>query len=358
MSGELFFLYHYNKAFPGSVPNLEKKIDILLDVAKAIKVLDISYCSGLAGIFYFLEIIRKDSFLDIDIGLNIENLFVNSFYNMLTTEKYELLYGVMGICQVFTLNRIRYKNQINDVIDWLIRNKIIINEGYAWRKEKDGEIVYDLSLSHGISSIIVFLTRIVNDNLFENYRQKVLDLLKGSIKYIISQQLDRKKFISYFPYNSNDKGPIEKNSRLGWCYGDLSIGVALYQASKVCEDYSLSKLVQEIFRYTANERRNLLENSVVDASLCHGTSGIASIFYRMWWNERKDEYANASEYWINKTIELSKYKNAPAGYLYGDRAHGLIPAFHLLEGISGIGIVLLHYLYQIEPEWDACMLLK
>lgn len=358
MSGELFFLYHCNKLIPNSIPNFERKIDILLESVKASRIYNISFCSGLSGLLYLFEIMHKDSFLDIDVGSDVNDLFMSNFYAMLASEKYELLYGLMGICQLFTLNKARYKNQIVDIIECLNNSKIPINGGYTWKRENDNGFVYDLSLSHGISSIIVFLSRIVNDDLFINYQQDIKDLLSGTIKYILSQQLDRKKFISYFPYNCNYNGPIESNSRLGWCYGDLSVGIALYQASIVCKDNNLKEFVDEMFRYTAKDRRNLIENSVIDASLCHGTSGIASIFYRMWWNEKKDEYAAASEYWIRKTIELAKYEHGPAGYLYGYRTFGLTPAYHLLEGISGVGIVLLYYLYQMEPEWDYCMQLN
>lgn len=358
MTGEIYFLYHYNKLIPDSIQYFESKIDFLLKSVKAANIYDISYCSGLAGLLYVLEIMQKDSFLDIDIDPNINELFMNKFYKMLAEGKYELLYGVMGICQLFILNKARYKEQIEDVVKCLIRDKITINGGYVWRREKGDSVIYDLSLSHGISSIIVFLSHIVNDDLFANHKEKIIDLLNCAVNYVISQQLDRKKFTSYFPYSSNDNGPIERNSRLGWCYGDLSIGIALYQASVACKDNDLHEFVNEIFRYAANERKNLMKNSVLDAGLCHGTSGIASIFYRMWWNEKRDEYAAASEYWINKTIELAKYDNGPAGYLYSYKSYGLVPAYHLLEGISGIGIVLLYYLSQIEPEWDMCMQLN
>lgn len=356
-AGEMFFLYHYNKFYPGSITNFEAKIDCLLESVQNSYPYDISYCSGLAGLLYILEIMRQESFIDIELGDNFREVFRNLFDEMLDCGKYELLYGIMGICQLFCLDMEKYKREIELVINYLVRTKISVPAGYSWLKENKKEVIYDLSLSHGMSSIVVFLSRIINDNIFKSYREEINELLNNTVKFILSQQLDINTSLSYFPYCSNDSGPIENNSRLGWCYGDLSIGIALYQASIAIKDYNLTKYVNNIMLYAANNRKDLQENLVTDAGYCHGTSGIASIFYRMCFYENKEEYVQAANYWINQTIEMGRHENGLAGYLYSSRDHGFIPAYHLLEGISGIGLVLLYYLHNAEPEWDRCMLL-
>ena len=358
MAGELFFLYHYHKLMPGIKFDFSKKIDILIDSIKTYGINDITYCSGLSGVLYLFEIMKKDAFLEIKIGTDIHEYFNDSFFKLLKRGKYEFLYGLIGIAQLFCLNKDRYKNKIIDILHYLDDNKIMINNGFTWIDKEKKDIIYDLSLSHGTASVIVFLTQLLNDDLFFNYKKLIFNLLTKSIHFVMSQQINREYSNSYFPYTCNNNGPLEINSRLGWCYGDLSIGIALYQAAKVCNNTSLHNFSKEVLSYAANKRRNLKENSVIDAGLCHGTAGIAALFYRMWWNEKTDEYASATDYWINKTIEMAKYNNGPAGYLYYSARHGLIPAYHFLEGIAGIGIVLLYYLMKAYPSWDKCLLLS
>lgn len=114
----------------------------------------------------------------------------------------------------------------------------------------------------------------------------------------------------------------------------------------------------EILRYAAQYRRDKKENLVLDAGLCHGSAGIAIIFYRMWWNTHLKEFKSACDYWIQETLQFSKFEKGLAGYLSLANNNELYQDWSLLEGISGIGLVLMCYFNNIEPDWDQCMFIS
>ena len=93
----------------------------------------------------------------------------------------------------------------------------------------------------------------------------------------------------------------------------------------------------------SSKRRDLNENGVIDACFCHGASGIAHIFHRMYKETELDECGEAARYWMEKTIEMSKFKDGLAGYKVWRRDNGFENDAGLLEGIAGIGLALLSY---------------
>jgi lantibiotic modifying enzyme len=147
-------------------------------------------------------------------------------------------------------------------------------------------------------------------------------------------------------------------SRLAWCYGDLGIAMSLWQAGIALQNEAWKNKALEILLFAAEKRRDLQQNWVKDAGLCHGTAGIAHIFYRMWWNTHIPEFKNAANYWMNETLKMATFTDGLAGFKTWHGKEGWVNSCGLLEGISGIGLALLTYYYEIEPTWDECLLLS
>jgi hypothetical protein len=110
----------------------------------------------------------------------------------------------------------------------------------------------------------------------------------------------------------------------------------------------------------ATKRRGLQKNGVVDAGICHGTAGIAHIFNRFYRDTQLDSFKHATDYWIDQTLKMAKFKDGLAGYKsWQGHENGWKNEYGLLEGIAGIGLVLHSYLHpEIEPTWDSCLLLS
>ena len=121
------------------------------------------------------------------------------------------------------------------------------------------------------------------------------------------QEIDHDKYGSFFPYITIESSESLSKSRLAWCYGDLGIATTLYQAGITFDRQDWVTKSLEIFRFAAVWRRDLEGNMVNDACLCHGSSGIGHIFYRMWYNTKISEFKEAADYWFEKTLELTPF---------------------------------------------------
>ncbi len=215
----------------------------------------------------------------------------------------------------------------------------------------------NISLSHGMSAFAVLFSKLFSIDKWEGID---LDrIITGTINYILAQSLPIGEYNSFFPPISLDSDYGVYSSRLAWCYGDLGIGMALYQAGKMLNRQDWIDKAVNVLLYAAEKRRDLSQNGVVDACFCHGTSGIAHIFYRMWWNTRLPEFKQASCYWIDQTLKMARFEDGLAGYkTWQGTEQGYQCSTGLLEGLAGIGLVLLSYYYEIEPTWDECLLLS
>ena len=105
------------------------------------------------------------------------------------------------------------------------------------------------------------------------------------------------------------------------------------------------------------QRRTYNETFVGDAGICHGSAGVAMLFRRMFLDTKRDEFSDATAYWINSALSFSRFEDGLAGYKTREK-DGWKCDYSLLGGIAGIGLVLLSYLVDDEQKWDECFLLS
>jgi hypothetical protein len=255
--------------------------------------------------------------------------------------------NLLSILQKFItlLNELGVK-QSTDSIKWIS----VID----YEKQKTG---YNISLSHGMASIAVILSKL--HNIKDIDQKMVKPLLEGCVNYILAQEIDKDKYDSYFPSFAIESMEEMRGSRLAWCYGDLGIAMALWQSGIVLQNETWKNKALEVLIFAAEKRRDLQKNLVMDACLCHGAAGIGHIFYRMWWNTRMQEFKNVADYWFEQTKKMATFADGLAGYKkWLGKAEGWTNEYDLLEGIAGIGLALLTYYHEIEPIWDECLLLS
>jgi lantibiotic modifying enzyme len=159
-------------------------------------------------------------------------------------------------------------------------------------------------LSHGIASIIKILGKAVENGI---HLTKSQEMLSGSVDFLLNNIQDPGRYLSYFP-NWSLNGDAPQASRLAWCYGDLGISAALLQASFAAKNSIWKSKAIEIQNNSAT-RRDLPQNGVKDFGLCHGTSGIAHIFNRIYSYSGLEEFCDASEYWYHETMKMLEKKN-------------------------------------------------
>ena len=259
------------------------------------------------------------------------------------------MHGSIGSA-LYLLKRVEIPNvkkMEEDIINILNAYKIAVNDSYYWESKIGDKI--NISLSHGISSICIFLSKAYQLKINHSVAQ---DLLQKSISFILLQEVQTPNRISMFPSFSlyEDHYHI---SRLGWCYGDLGIALALWHYAGAMKDNIVKQKAIDILLFSAS-RMDLQSNAVIDGSICHGTAGIALVFRKMYYYTKRYEFGKAAFYWLAKTLEMAKYEDGIVGY----KSNAKTNSIDFLNGIAGIGMVLLSFLTNDDSSWDECLLLN
>jgi len=360
--GIIIFLFYYFRLTQNT-----KALDLannLLD--KTIKIINNgeiypSFCDGIAGIGWLIEHLEQNNFIECntdtilnDIDLYLFNSMINDFKK---GKGYDFLHGAIGKGLYFIKRKNINIAYLEDITINLLKTADYpkINQ-LAWRSihHQTGKIIYNLSLSHGIASIINFNSRLYKNGIAKNNSMKII---QNATNYLLDVSLTNK--ISVFP-NYIYLNEINNNaSRMAWCYGDLGIGITLWQASQVIKDKQIENKAIEILLHSS-KRCDTIKNFVVDAGLCHGTSGIAHIFNRMYLNSGINEFKTASDFWFKETLKMAKYNDGLAGYKVwrSTKNGGIQNDYGFLEGIAGIGLAFISTVSDIKPTWDECLLLS
>ncbi|MCD8178194.1 MAG: lanthionine synthetase C family protein [Tannerellaceae bacterium] len=319
-----------------------------------------TFCSGFSGELYLVEYLRENNFIDFDIRpvqKVLDDYLVCQMRQNIQNHYYDFMHGALGVGLYF-LKRKVHSHYIRELIDFLYESaeKDIDKQLFKWESVIDSQKNlkgYNLSMSHGIASIIIFLSRVVKDG-FSGERVKTM--LEGAVNFVLSQKRDLSQFGSYYPSYVLKNGikNIPTKSPLSWCYGDLGLGVAFWQAGTVLSKREWIEEGLKIFQLT--RIINLKEDNVLDAGICHGSAGIAMIFRRMFFETNNEEFRKIGVFWLNKTLTFANFEDGLAGYKTFSNSKWSCD-YSLLTGISGIGLVLLSYLKN-EQKWDEMFLLS
>ena len=322
-----------------------------------------TFCSGLAGVIWCIKHLKQKQILEIDDNFEDVNVALKeSALNYAKQGEFDFLHGSDGIIYGLLATNGADEIFINKWLSLLCQNAYKEDDIFVWEtilKQKNDKKVFNLSLSHGLSSKIIVLA----ETLKRFPRNKLANqMLVGSVNYLLR---------SKNPYNSDCCFPsyieIQHNannqsfqSRLGWCYGDLGNAIALWRSGCIMHNEFWKQQAINIM-VKATERRDLKLDNVIDAGFCHGSSGIAHIFNRFYMETRREEFNIASIYWVEKTLELGIESGGIGGFkAYSGVENKYILESNFLEGASGIATALLGFLTNEKENiaWDACFLMN
>lgn len=368
LSGIALFQFYYSKFLDS------EKIhdDALITLKKCFEKINNGYClptfcSGIAGFGWTLDHLVKNNFIELDndeILSGFDEYIHNVMVFSLNKKNFDFLHGGIGYALYFIQ---RYKNTLSEALKIGYKVKIYefislldsfadkTSNQYKWEKVSNGERVYDLSLSHGISSIIGILNKLYE---FPEFRESVKGILLGAINYIIELQYHEDSLSLYTSEISVENNKNLDSSRLAWCYGDLGIAIVLLQSSYLLKSESLRKKALFIFEFSS-KRTNLEQNSVFDLGICHGTMGISHIFNNICHKLNINTFQDTSDYWLNKGLELATYDDNYLGIKkWNPSIKRFVPDLSLLEGAAGVGLVIINSLAPLNNNWDECLMLN
>lgn len=326
-------------------------------------------CNGIAGAAWTVNYLVGHNFIDqenLEVLNGLDDYLYNSMMTYAREKQFDFLHGATGIAFYF-ISRIdknpKAAGYLNEYVVALKEYSIFDPETSTTKMistvlgiDKNSKEVYNLGMAHGMSSIIAVLSKVLEKdktNLNANC------LVEGFSNYImINENLSKYENGSMFntmvDLNQDQDNSQSAGSRLGWCYGDMGNGFALYHAYKVTGKSKYYEKSLEIFMNSV-KRKNLEKQAVVDACICHGAAGILDIFKTVNEYFTKTELTEAENYWAEVTLDF--YNNAKG--LEGFRKHvsdGPIYSNNLLEGTAGIGLALLFHHTGNKAEWNEFLL--
>ncbi len=371
LSGMALFQFYYSKYL-----NIDANADLGVDIiSKAIEKINngysfSTYCAGIAGLGWTLDHLEQADFIDIgsdDLLSEFDDFIKKRMLSDFKNTNYDFLHGGIGYAFYF-LNRFRNTNSVTlkkkytkilfefiDLLEGLSETEA--NNKIKWKSVlniKTGEEGYNLSLSHGMSSIIGILTKLYEHDAFKSRTEH---LLLGAINYVLSLENEDKKSC-VFPNSKTLDNAVSKKSRLAWCYGDLGVGIRLWFAAKVLNDEKLKEKTISIFKHAAL-RVKQEDTMVVDAGICHGSYGNAQLFNRIYQETGIITFKEAANFWINDGLEKGTFEQGFAGYKQwkgSDEKWG--KELSLLEGVAGIGLVIIDHLSSFNTNWDECLMIS
>ncbi len=371
LSGMALFQFYYSKYL-----NVNEHADFGAKILEhIIKKLNEGYSTslywnGMAGFGWTIDFLELNHFIDAgsdDLLKDIDDYLFEAMSMALKQGNYDLLHGAIGHANYF-FNR--FKNTTSKALKekYKVNLKMFISALEVLSEQEEEktkwlsvltyqpiEKGYNLCLSHGISSIVSMLSKLYNE---EEFKHSIEALLKGGINYILSFKNAFSESFGAFPNWVLQNGKPEGKGRLAWCYGDLGVGVALFQAAISLNDMNLKKEALTILEQAA--KRKAKENTMVeDAGICHGAFGNALIFKRLYKETKKKVFKDAMEFWMSDGLQKGDFKDGFAGYKtwnpdekewYNDTS--------LLNGITGVGLVMIAYLGDFDFDWDACLMIN
>lgn len=325
-----------------------------------------TYCNGIAGFGWTLLYLYENEFIEFNIDelLNpFDDYLIAKMRGDLSKGYYDVLHGGLGYGFYFlkryknaqsTTNKEKYLTLLKETMDYLMESSIVEGECIKWKSILDpdkGTMGYNLSLSHGISSIINYLSRLNN---IQELKKSSESLLIGAVNYVISHQNKSPIYYSLFPSWIEENVNPKYNSRMAWCYGDLGIAVSLLKAGKSLDDANIIRESLAIINKTL-KRRDFEDTLVMDAALCHGSFGIAQVYKQF--NQNKDLNEHVA-FWMENGLEKAEKQKQNLFLSYYASEKKFIKQTNLLEGMSGIGLSILDSLSNQKNNWDECLMLS
>jgi len=349
-------LYYRNTSDERFLDKLDQTIQLINKKIIAGRDIVSSYAQGIAGYAWLIIYLKENQVIDVDINdylSEFDDFLFRKLILMLEEKQYDSLHGAIGVGTYF-LKRENIE-ATEQVIDRLYNDRKNIS-GYAiWsrRNQQSNKDDVDFGLAHGIPGILFFLFKCY---LKEISSQKCNEMIRESIAFMINY-MNPSGIPSYFPYtiecNLIKQHDRRKNwSRLAWCYGDLSI---LYVFLNISSHFPINLDIPIMLEHVA-KRRNMAATDVTTTGICHGMTGIAYLFFRLFCKTRNHHLEEASHYWLKKTLYHGNDPTGVAGFVFPENLN--IQSLDLLTGISGVGSVFLSFLNPNLISWEESIFLS
>jgi lantibiotic modifying enzyme len=313
--------------------------------------------SGATGLAYVVDYLQRHGFIDFEIGTELaemDKFLFESALAELNLDNIDFLHGGMGLVHYFAGRE--QTPVINSYLNKLVRcalqkpvetgNGIWVRNHGLQPNRKD-EI--NFGLSHGLCGYLLTLIEAFPHLI---RKKRAAYIIRQGIQFIMKHQFPvdfAENEYSFFPFRFREADrELDRINRLAWCYGDLNHLLLLYRAGKLLDD---SRYIQAADNMGAQvvTRRSYEATLSQNAHFCHGSSGLAQFYKCLFRETRNWMYNEAHQYWMAVTLSLID------GELENDPYSANDPG--LLEGWTGIALVVADHLAGDGPNWSEALLL-
>ncbi|NHN25052.1 lanthionine synthetase C family protein [Flavobacterium jejuense] len=324
---------------------------------------EITFSEGISGNIWLLNYLVQNELIEDllpTINKEIQDLLSLNSKNFNQITNYDFLHGSLGLLFVTnSCKKLLGEKFVMDLTTDFLKGLKSNERGsyynnwlsvFEVNKRVADNTDINLSLSHGLPSVVIILSQI---NIPESKE------IVGNILKLIKSYESTSHTLSLYPSVIKVGHEIEYKSRLAWCYGDIGVAFAFWQAGKLFNNEEWKNEAIQIMLH-ASKRRDLKDNLVVDAAFCHGTSGLAHIFNRFYKETGIQDFDEARWYWLEQTFVKLEDENNLENFKSFHGIKGWTLDYSLLDGIAGIGLAMLGFLTEdIEDlNWDKCLLLS
>jgi hypothetical protein len=274
---------------------------------------------------------------------------------------YDLVAGLVG-CGAYCLERLprpQAKANLERIVDALLRTAQPKGDGIAWHTkpewlppfqlEQAPRGMYNLGLAHGTPGVIAFLAAVRSAGVDD---ARIASAIENASRWVLAQELPSNEVARVPPWVVPGAAP--KASRCAWCYGDPGVAVALLRAARATGDAGLA--AKAVALAVDSAQRPFRDTGVMDAGICHGASGLAHIYNRMYQASGDERLREAAGSWYERTLDLRCRGRGVAGFgayrPHSSRPDPWVTDPGLLTGAAGIALALLAAVSTVEPEWD------
>ncbi len=225
-----------------------------------------------------------------------------------------------------------------------------------WQQPNNPDGYYDLGVAHGIPGIIALLGLALEAGVAPERSRR---LLEGAVAWLLDHRLPQGEEVRFARTISAGGVPEPTHSRVGWCYGDLGISVALLGAAKRAGRRDWEAEALGLARTSAGRR--VEDCSVRDAALCHGAMGAVRLFDRLHRATGEAPFQAAAARWAREAMTFWSPARSGPDFRFEkpEPRPGESPWVTdaaLLVGSAGVGLGLLSILSPVEPAWERFLL--
>lgn len=331
----------------------DKAIEILSDIFDRMNnneavLVGNAYGSGLASFTYLVNALNPVLELEFDIEEEFQEIDLHLYQSAMDDilkNKIDCLHGAFGIIYYFIS---RGSSQYLDDLILAITEKAKFTKEGIWfenfveSEEKDSGVA-NLSLSHGLTGMLLILFESIkvtsHKKIVENIIKKGVEFLLKNSTYNIPNENLGGAFYSVVNFKDDKK---EIYPRLAWCYGDLGPLLLIYKAAAYFKEMHWKTFADEAGKATT--RKITPKDSMIsDPYFCHGTSGVAMMYKKLYHYSPLAEYKKAQFFWLDKTMDY--LDNPDFNDQFIEKRHSVI------DGMIGINLTLLSHEFNEDDEW-------